>query len=153
MGRTSVRAAIVAYLDGEVVPALMRVHASKPRNWAVGDFRSATEFSTAAAYVYIEHTSEQREANGKKSIHYIVSLQLVFRSRHTNPDVAMTDFDGLIENIKTRLRAKPPLGGAAGIYEAAEHLLEDDSDLTRDTALTQNTRALVRFDVSEWFNA
>ena len=157
MGRADVRAAVAAYLTDEAVPNLIKVHPTKPRTWAQPSFLSADPSvkSTAAGFVYIVHVDEQREANGKKSLHYIVDLQLVFRTQYADPDDGIADFDTLIDGIKDRLRAKPPLGVDDGsIFEAAEHQLEDDSDLTRDTAaIAQTVRALVRFDVSEWLNA
>lgn len=155
MSRATVRTAIREYFDGGVVPGLLHVRPARPKGWPVpNDFRSATLKSLASGYVYIESVTEQREATGKKSLEYIAGLRLLYRSRKTDAEAAMDDFDTLIDAIKAHLRADPRLGTTDGsIFQAGEHVIEDLSDDSKDEALLQSVEAVVRFDVSEWLNA
>lgn len=161
MGRTSVRNAVRSYLTGSVIPNLQVVHKAKPRNWPASDFRTiGGAGSAASAWVYVESSVETRETTGKKSVSYVVSVQFLFRSQKTDVDAAEQDLDDLIDAIKARLRRKDtngfpsPLGVNDGsIFQAAEDLLEDATDMTRDDTMQPSVRGFVRFDVKEWFNA
>lgn len=158
MSRATVRAAVKEYFDAPAVDGLLKVRRARPKNWsAAPELRSATLWSTASGYVYIESVTEQRATTGKKYLQYMIGLQLLFRSRHTDAEQAMDDFDTLIEAIKARLRADPHLNTnpdlPGGVFQAGVNLLEDLSDDTADDPLLQSVRAVVRFDASEWITA
>lgn len=160
MSRATIRAQAATYLTGGAVAGLSTVHSAKPVHWKPSEWRfDGTSNQTANGYIHIEHVEETREALGKRFLRYTVALVLVFRSRDTGPTAGedrMGGFDTLIDAIKARLRDKSggPLGDLtqAIVWEAAEHLLEDEADLPQDQAPASEIWGLVRFDASEWIN-
>lgn len=86
----------------------------------------------AGAVVYIEQEEEQRRAiggahSGKKRLNYTVLINILFRSLIGDPtsgeldpgEASMDAYDGVIENIKERLRADRTLG-RPDIFSAGE---------------------------------
>lgn len=161
MSRATIRAQAATYLTGGTVPGLLTVHSAKPVHWKPSEWTfDGTTNQTANGYIHLEHVEETREALGKKFLQYTVALVLVFRSRDSGPTAGedrMAGFDTLIDGVKARLRDKTngPLGDLtrAIVFEAAEHILEDEADLPQDQAAASEVWGLVRFDASEWINA
>lgn len=154
MSRATVRAAVTAHLDGQVTN-LNAVHSAKPRSWKTTENRyDGTQPSAAVGYVHIESVVDRRAATGKRFLEYTVGLVFLFKSRRTDSEQMMDEFDELVEAIKARLRLRPPLGVTDGtIFEAAEHLLEDLTDEPQKKASHVAMWGVIRFDVSEWINA
>lgn len=156
MSRATVRAAVTAHLDGEVTN-LNAVHRAKPRSWKTTENRyDGTQPSSAVGYVHIESVLDRRAATGKRFLEYTVGLVFLFKSRRTDAEQMMDEFDDLVEAIKAQLRdtTSGPLGVSDGtIFEAAEHLLEDLTDEPQKKASHVAMWGVIRFDVSEWLNA
>lgn len=159
MGRATVRAGAAAFLDAPNVAGLVKVHPAKPRN----GFGSSIQFdevtpSGAEGYIHIESVDEVRAANGRKNLLYVLALVGLFRTSRMDAEAAVADYDAVVDAIKARLRVKSAgnvLGGTAdpAIYNAAERLLQDETDLPPDAPLTGDAWFRVRFDVSEMIPA
>lgn len=156
MSRATVRSAVKTHLHGQVTN-LNAVHKAKPRAWKTTENRyDGTTPSSAVGYVHIESVADQRAATGKRHLEYTVALVFLFKSRRTDAELMMDEFDTLVEAIKARLRdtSAGPLGVSDGsIFEAAEHLLEDLTDEPQKKASHVSMWGVIRFDVSEWITA
>lgn len=159
MSRATVRAGTAAFLDAPAVDGLVKVHTAKPRN-GFGQVIAFDEVTPSGAegYIHIETVDEKRAANGRKNLVYTVALVGLFRTSQMDAALAVGDYDAVIDAIKERLRDKSAgniLGGLAdpAIYNAAEQLLQDETDLPPDAPLTGDAWFRVRFDVSEMIPA
>ena len=159
MSRATVRTAVAAYLDTPAVTGLRKVHKAKPLRFDTAEVRfDGDQRSSAHGYVHIESVAERRAATGKRYLDYTVGLVCHWRTRHTGPTGGqdrMDDLDALVEAIKARLRTKPVLGGTAdaAIFDAAESLLQDTTDIPQDEAVGQSCWFVVRFNVDEMITA
>lgn len=134
MGSQGVRAAIAAHLAPPAIPGLSTVYRGLPvtivdTDWAIG---IDTGWG-AGSYLHINDRAESRvamggEHGGIKRVDYQCALVVFFRWRYTDhgPDNATdgwTDaFDGLIDDLVTRIRADRTFGcGTSGpIWQVGE---------------------------------
>jgi hypothetical protein len=158
MSRTTVRATVASFLSPPNVAGLNKVFTAAPKRVEGTWFRygqPAGTFSGGIAVVNIVAEREERialggEHGGKKWIHYEVSLDIFFHSVQRRSEDAMTDFDTLIDNIKTRIRADRRLGNDAVIFESGERYL--DGEYGEPRVLQDGATEIwgsIRFEVSE----
>ena len=107
-GRTGVRATLASFLTTPQIVTLNQVFTSFPKriNFQVNSV--AGQLSRAALVVFIQSENETRLAiggatNGWKRVDYSVILQVFQHSLERNAEAAMTAFDTLIDDIKTKL--------------------------------------------------
>jgi hypothetical protein len=140
---------------------LNQVFTSFPKriNYQVGS--TAGQLSRAAAVIYIQSESETRLAiggatSGWKRVDYSVILQVFQHSLQRNAEDAMTDFDTLVDNIKTRLRSDHRFGDTTGtlVWQGAEPAINTTygEPSTSNEGATE-TFAEIQFDVTEMIQA
>jgi hypothetical protein len=126
-GRTGVRATLYTFLTAPPITGLNQVLTSFPKriNFQVGS--TAGQLSRAACVIFIQSETESRLAiggatSGWKRVDYSVILQVFQHSLQRNAEDAMTDFDTLVDNIKTRLRSNHNFGDNTGtlVWQGAE---------------------------------
>ena len=160
-GRTGVRSTLYTFLTTPPIATLNQVFTSFPKriNYQVGS--TAGQLSRAAVVIYIQSESETRLAiggatNGWKRVDYSVILQVFQHSLQRNAEDAMTDFDTLIDNIKTRLRSDHRFGDTTGtlVWQGAEPAINTTygEPSTSNEGATE-TFAEIQFDVTEMIQA
>ena len=160
-GRTGVRQTLYNYLVGANISGLNQIFTSFPKriNYQVNS--QAGQLSRAAAVVFIQSEREKRIAvggatNGWKQVDYTVVLQLFHHSMQRNAEDSMADFDTLVDNIKTTLRADHRFGDTSGtlVWQGAEPAIDTlyGEPVTSDNGATE-TFAEMRFDVTEMIQA
>jgi len=160
-GRTGVRSTLYTFLTTPAIATLNQVFTSFPKriNYQVGS--TAGQLSRAAVVIYIQSESETRLAiggatSGWKRVDYSVILQVFQHSLQRNAEEAMTDFDTLIDNIKTRLRSDHRFGDTTGtlVWQGAEPAINTTygEPSTSNEGATE-TFAEIQFDVTEMIQA
>ncbi len=160
-GRTGVRATLYNFLVSPPITNLNQVFTSFPKriNYQVNS--TAGQLSRAAVVIFIATEDEKRLAiggatNGWKRVDYTVILQVYQHSLERNAETAMTAFDTLIDNIKTRLRSDHNFGDATGtlVWQGAEPVIRaryGEPSTTNEGAT--ETFAEIEFDVTEMIQA
>lgn len=129
-GRSGVRNTLSAFISNPPIATLNQVFTSFPKriNYQVNSLPG--QLSRAAVVVFIAAETETRLAiggatNGWKRVDYTVIIQIFQHSLHRNAEEAMTDFDTLIDNIKTRLRSDHTFGDPTGnlVWQGAEPII------------------------------
>ena len=160
-GRTGVRQQLSEFISNPPIATLNQVFTSFPKriNYQVNS--QPGQLSRAAAVVFIQAEDESRIAvggatNGWKRVDYTVVIQIYTHSLHTNSEDAMTDFDTLIDNIKTRLRSDHNFGDTTGtlVWQGAEPIIRGlyGEPSTSNEGATE-TYAELEFDVTEMIQA
>ena len=160
-GRTGVRATLAAFISNPPIATLNQTFTSFPKriNYQVNS--TPGELSRAAVVVFIAAETETRLAmggatNGWKRVDYTVILQVYQHSLVRNAEDAMTDFDTLIDNIKTRLRSDHNFGDPTGnlVWQGAEPIINAryGEPATSKEGATE-TFAEVEFVVTEMIQA
>jgi hypothetical protein len=160
-GRADVRATLYNYLKGANIYQLNQLFTSFPKriNYQVNS--KPGQLSRAAAVIFIQSEREKRIAvggatNGWKQVDYTVVLQIFHHSMQRDAEDAMADFDTLIDNIKTTLRADHRFGDTSGnlVWQGAEPAIDTlyGEPITSDNGATE-TFAEIRFDVTEMIQA
>jgi hypothetical protein len=160
-GRTGVRSTLYKYLSTPPIATLNQIFESFPKriNYQVNS--QPGQMSRAAAIIFIQAENESRIAiggptSGWKRVDYTVILQVYHHSLHPDPQDAMNDFDTLVDNIKTRLRADHRLGDPTGvlIWQGAEPAITTTygEPATTDQGATE-TFAEIQFVVTEMVQA
>lgn len=160
-GRTGVRATLASFLTTPQIVTLNQVFTSFPKriNFQVNSV--AGQLSRAALVVFIQSENETRLAiggatNGWKRVDYSIVLQVFHHSLQRNAEDAMTDFDTLIDNIKTRLRSDHRFGDATGtlVWQGAEPIINATYGEPATVAEgATETYAELQFDVTEMIQA
>lgn len=160
-GRTGVRATLYNFLVSPPITNLNQVFTSFPKriNYQVNS--TAGQLSRAAVVIFIVTEDEKRLAiggatNGWKRVDYTVILQVYQHSLERNAEAAMTAFDTLVDNIKTRLRSDHNFGDATGtlVWQGAEPVIRaryGEPSTTNEGAT--ETFAEIEFDVTEMIQA
>ena len=160
-GRTGVRSTLYTFLSSPQISTLNQVFTSFPKriNYQVNS--QAGQLSRAAAVIFIQGESETRLAiggatNGWKRVDYSVILQVFQHSLERNAEAAMTAFDTLIDDIKTRLRSDHNFGDTTGVlvWQGAEPAINTtygEPNTTNEGAT--ETFAEIQFDVTEMIQA
>ena len=160
-GRTGVRATLASFLTTPQIVTLNQVFTSFPKriNFQVNSV--AGQLSRAALVVFIQSENETRLAiggatNGWKRVDYSIVLQIFHHSLNRNAEDAMTDFDTLVDNIKTRLRSDHNFGDATGtlVWQGAEPIINATYGEPATVAEgATETYAELQFDVTEMIQA
>jgi hypothetical protein len=160
-GRTGVRSTLYTFLTTPPISTLNQVFTSFPKriNYQVNS--QPGQLSRAAAVIFIQGESETRLAiggatNGWKRVDYSVILQVFQHSLERNAEAAMTAFDTLIDDIKTRLRSDHNFGDTTGVlvWQGAEPAINTtygEPNTTNEGAT--ETFAEIQFDVTEMIQA
>ena len=160
-GRTGVRATLYTFLTSPAITNLNQVFTSFPKRIDFNVNTTAGSDSRAAAIIFIAAETESRLAiggatNGWKRVDYTVILQIYQHSFTRNAETAMTDFDTLIDNIKTRLRSDHRFGDTNGtlVWQGAEPRISTryGEPSTAEEGMTE-TYAEVEFEVTEMIQA
>lgn len=160
-GRTGVRATLYNFLLNPPITNLNQVFTSFPKriNYQVNS--QAGQLSRAAVVIFIAAENEKRLAiggatSGWKRVDYTVVLQVYQHSLERNSTDAMTAFDTLIDNIKTRLRSDHNFGDTTGtlVWQGAEPVIRAryGEPATTNEGATE-TFAEIEFDVTEMIQA
>jgi hypothetical protein len=160
-GRTGVRSTLASFLTTPQITTLNQVFTSFPKriNFQVNSL--AGQLSRAALVVFIQSENETRLAiggatNGWKRVDYSIVLQIFHHSLHRNAEDAMTDFDTLVDNIKTRLRSDHNFGDTTGtlVWQGAEPIINATYGEPSTVAEgATETYAELQFDVTEMIQA
>ena len=129
-GRTGVRATLASFISNPPIATLNQVFTSFPKRINFQINAQPGQMTRSAAVVFILSENETRLAiggahSGWKRVNYTVVIQLYTHSLHTNSEDAMTDFDTLVDNVKTRLRSDHNFGDPTGIlvWQGAEPVI------------------------------
>jgi hypothetical protein len=160
-GRTGVRATLYTFLSSPQITNLNQVFTSFPKRIDFNVNTTAGSNSRAAAIIFIASETESRLAiggatNGWKRVDYTIILQIYQHSFERNAETAMTDFDTLIDAIKTRLRSNHNFGDNTGtlVWQGAEPRITTryGEPSTAEEGMTE-TYAEVEFEVTEMIQA
>lgn len=160
-GRTGVRDTLYTFLLTPQITTLNQIFKSFPKriNYQVNS--TAGQLTRSAVVIYIAAENETRLAiggatSGWKRVDYTVILQVYSHSMQRNSEDAMTDFDTLIDNIKTRLRSNHNFGDTTGnlVWQGAEPRISTryGEPATSNEGATE-TFAEIEFDVTEMIQA
>lgn len=160
-GRTGVRATLYSFLSSPQITTLNQVFTSFPKRINYQTNSTAGQLSRAAVVIFIASETETRLAiggatNGWKRVDYTVILQVYQHSLERNAEAAMTAFDTLIDNIKTRLRSDHNFGDPTGVlvWQGAEPLINTQygEPSTSKEGATE-TFAEIEFAITEMIQA
>lgn len=160
-GRTGVRATLYTFLTSVPITNLNQVFTSFPKRIDFNVNTTPGSNSRAAAIIFIASETESRIAiggatNGIKRVDYTIILQIYQHSFERNAETAMTSFDTLIDNIKTRLRSDHRFGDTNGtlVWQGAEPRIATryGEPSTAEEGMTE-TYAEVEFEVTEMIYA
>lgn len=160
-GRTGVRATLASFISSPPITGLNQVFTSFPKriNYQVNS--QPGQLSRAAVVVFIVTENETRLAiggatSGWKRVDYTVILQVYLHSLERNAEDAMTAFDTLIDNLKTRLRSNHNFGDSTGtlVWQGAEPVIRAryGEPATSNEGATE-IYAEIEFDVTEMIQA
>jgi len=161
VGRAQVRSALATYLAPPTIPGINQVFASFPKRINFQVNSQPGQLSRAAAVVFIESEMESRIAiggahSGWKRIDYAVALQIFHHSSERTAELAMENFDELIDTIKDYLRADHNFGDTTGtiVWQGAEPSISTTygTPTTTDGGTTE-TWCQIRFEVTEMIQA
>ena len=161
MSRKTVRDQIVLYISNGYLEGLNQVFTSFPKriNFQINSMPG--QLSRAAAVVFIESEMESRIAiggahSGWKRIDYAIALQIFHHSSERTAELAMENFDELIDTIKDYLRADHNFGDTTGtiVWQGAEPSISTTygTPTTTDGGTTE-TWCQIRFEVTEMIQA
>jgi len=161
MSRASVRQQIATYLQNGFITGLNQLFTSFPKriNFQVNAMPGV--LSRAAVVIFIENETESRIAiggahSGWKRVDYGIVLQVYHHSSQRTAELAMNDFDTLIDAIKDYLRADHNFGDTSGniVWQGAEPAINTNygEPATSDGGVTE-TQAIIRFIVTEMIQA
>jgi hypothetical protein len=160
-GRTGVRDTLYNFLLTPSIQNVNQVFKSFPKriNYQVGS--QPGQLSRAALVIFIASETENRLAiggatNGWKRVDYNVIVQVYQHSMQRNSEDAMTDFDTLVDALKTRLRSNHNFGDSTGtlVWQGAEPIITTryGEPATSNEGATE-TFAEIEFDVTEMIQA
>lgn len=126
MGRKSVRAAVLSFIAPPNVAGLRAVHRSMPKLTVPQEINlAAGGGSGAVGIIHVRRDVDRPESlplgigapAGFKGIDYTVGIVLRFWSVKTDAEVAMDDFDDMVDALKARLRSDTQFGtGGSPIF-------------------------------------
>ena len=160
-GRADVRTTLYNYLKNAAIPELNQLFTSFPKRINYQVNARPGQLSRGAGVIFIQSEREKRIAiggatNGWKQVDFTVIIQIFHHSMQRDAEDAMADFDTLIDNIKTTLRADHRFGDTNGnlVWQGAEPGIDTlyGEPVTSDNGATE-TFAEIRFDVTEMIQA
>jgi hypothetical protein len=110
LSRSQVRSVVAQWIADASIPNLNQVFTSFPKRINFEQNASAGQITRAAGMVFIASESESRVAiggaySGWKRIDYDVQFQVFTHSMANLAQIAMDDFDTIIDGIKDRVRS------------------------------------------------
>ena len=160
-GRTGVRSTLYTFLSSPSITGLNQVFTSFPKRINFQVNSQPGQLSRAACVIFIQSENETRLAiggatSGWKRVDYSVILQIYLHSLQRNAEDVMTDFDTLIDNIKTRLRSDHTFGDPTGnlVWQGAEPIISGSygEPATNEEGASE-IYAELQFDVTEMVQA
>ena len=130
-GRQAVRQQLADFIFNPPIENLNQIHTSFPKiiNYEVNGLPG--QMTRSAAVIFIVDEYETRLAiggdhSGWKRIDYTVILQIFCVSFHREAQLAMNDFDIIVDNIKDRLRSSHNFGDESGrlVWQGAEPVIQ-----------------------------
>lgn len=130
-GRQAVRQQLADFIFNPPIENLNQIHTSFPKliNYEVN--AQPGQMTRTAAVIYIVDEYETRLAiggdhSGWKRVDYTVILQIFCLSFHREAQLAMNDFDIVVDNIKERLRSSHNFGDESGrlVWQGAEPVIQ-----------------------------
>lgn len=160
-GRAGVRDTLANFLSNPPVEMLNQVFTSFPKRINFQVNSQPGQLSRSAVVIFIQSETESRIAiggahNGWKRVDYSIILQVYQHSLQRDSQLAMQDFDTLVDNIKTRLRSDHNFGDTSGVlvWQGAEPIINATygEPATVSEGATE-TYAELQFDVTEMIQA
>ena len=160
-GRSGVRSTLASFITTPQITTLNQVFTSFPKRINFQVNSTAGQLSRAAVVIFIASERENRLAvggptNGWKRVDYGIILQVYHHSLQRDAEDAMTDFDTLIDNIKTRLRSDHTFGDSTGtlVWQGAEPVITANYGEPKTIAEgATETYAELQFDVTQMIQA
>lgn len=136
-GRQAVRAQLADFIFNPPIQNLNQVHTSFPKliNYEVN--AQPGQMTRTAAVIFIADEYETRlslggptpnvgQTNGWKRVDYTVIIQIFCLSFHREAQIAMNNFDEVVDNIKDRLRSNHNFGDPSGnlVWQGAEPVIQ-----------------------------
>ena len=160
-GRQAVRAQLADFIFNPPIENLNQIHTSFPKiiNYEVNALPG--QMTRTAVVIYIADEYETRLAiggshSGWKRVDYTVILQIFCVSFHREAQLAMNDFDIVVDNIKERLRSDHNFGDESGVlvWQGAEPVIigRYGEPATNQEGAT-DIFAELEFDVTEMIQA
>lgn len=129
-GRTGVRATLATFLATPPITSLNQVFTSFPKTINFETGATAGQMSRAVAVIFISADNETRLAvggatSGWKRVDYSIVIQIFHHSLQRSAEDSMSDFDTLVDAIKTRLRSDHNFGDPTSslVWQGAEPVI------------------------------
>ena len=128
MSRSTVRAAIVSYLQNAGITNLSTVYGFPPKLTKEGEFFEGQDPGHASGvvlYLWFENQHEQRFAlggahSGKKGVNYSLVMDCYLRSTHKKSQDAGNDNDDFLDSLVAAIRADRNAGAPGLIFQWGE---------------------------------
>jgi hypothetical protein len=162
MSRASVRQQLATYLRSGYLTGVNQIFTSFPKRINFQTNAMPGILTRTALVIYIEGENESRIAiggatSGWKRIDYSMILQVYSHSLQREAELAMSDFDVLLDAIKDWIRADHNLGDPTGtiIWQGAEPAISTTYGVpsTDDSSGATEIQAIMRFTITEMIQA
>ena len=161
VGRKQVRSTLASFIAPPAIDGINQVFTSFPKRIDFQVNSLPSQVNRCIAVIFIESETESRIAvggahSGWKRIDYTVVIQLFHHSLERLAEDAMDNLDGIIDDLKDKLRSDHRFGDTSGtlVWQAAEPVI----DVSYGEPLSQKgnsieTWASVRFTVTQMIQA
>ena len=128
MSRSTVRAALVSYLQNAGITNLSTVYGFPPKLTKEGEFFDGQDPGHASGvviYLWFEAQHEQRFAlggahSGKKGVNYSLVMDCYLRSTHKKSQDAGDDNDNFLDSLVSAIRADRNAGAPGLVFQWGE---------------------------------
>ena len=157
VGRKQVRSTLAGFIAPPAIDGINQVFTSFPKRIDFQVNSLPSQVNRCIAVIFIESETESRIAvggahSGWKRIDYTVVIQLFHHSLERLAEDAMDNLDGIIDDLKDKLRSDHRFGDTSGtlVWQGAEPVI----DVSYGEPLSQKgnsieTWASVRFTVTQ----
>ena len=161
VGRKQVRSTLAGFIAPPAIDGINQVFTSFPKRIDFQVNSLPSQVNRCIAVIFIESETESRIAvggahSGWKRIDYTVVIQLFHHSLERLAEDAMDNLDGIIDDLKDKLRSDHRFGDTSGtlVWQGAEPVI----DVSYGEPLSQKgnsieTWASVRFTVTQMIQA
>ena len=161
VGRKQVRSTLASFIAPPAIDGINQVFTSFPKRIDFQVNSLPSQVNRCIAVIFIESETESRIAvggahSGWKRIDYTVVIQLFHHSLERLAEDAMDNLDGIIDDLKDKLRSDHRFGDTSGtlVWQGAEPVI----DVSYGEPLSQKgnsieTWASVRFTVTQMIQA
>lgn len=161
VGRKQVRSTLAGFIAPPAIDGINQVFTSFPKRIDFQVNSLPSQVNRCIAVIFIESETESRIAvggahSGWKRIDYTVVIQLFHHSLERLAGDAMDNLDGIIDDLKDKLRSDHRFGDTSGtlVWQGAEPVI----DVSYGEPLSQKgnsieTWASVRFTVTQMIQA